>query len=57
MADALARLARNPELRASLGRSGREHVVPRYRVGRLVDDVDDLYRELLSARGLPQPQT
>ncbi len=57
MADALARLARDPELRSSLGRAGRDYVVPRYRVGRLVDDVDALYRELLSERGLPQPRS
>jgi hypothetical protein len=30
-----------------MGAAGREHVVPRYRVERLVDDVDALYRELL----------
>jgi len=28
---------------------------PRYRVGRLIDDIDALYRELLSESGLPQP--
>jgi hypothetical protein len=29
--------------------------VPRYRVERLVDDVDALYRELLADAGLPLP--
>ena len=30
-------------------------VVPRYRVERLVDDIDALYRELLADAGLPLP--
>ena len=30
-------------------------MIPRYRVERLVDDVDALYRELLSEQGLPLP--
>jgi hypothetical protein len=33
-----------------MGRAGRERVLPRYAVGRLVDDVDRLYRSLLGAR-------
>jgi len=49
LADRLAELARDPERRAEMGREGREHVVQRYAVDRLVDDVDRLYRELLSA--------
>jgi glycosyltransferase involved in cell wall biosynthesis len=49
LADRLARLARDPELRERMGRAGREHVLPRYAVARLVDDVDRLYRSLLSA--------
>jgi glycosyltransferase involved in cell wall biosynthesis len=52
---ALERLARNPELRAELGRAGRERTLPRYRVERLVDDVDTLYRVLLAEQGLPLP--
>jgi glycosyltransferase involved in cell wall biosynthesis len=48
IAAALERLARDPELRRSFGDRGRELVVPRYRVERLVDDVDALYRELLT---------
>jgi glycosyltransferase involved in cell wall biosynthesis len=55
VADALELLARDPELRSRLGEHGRKRVVPRYRVERLVDDVDALYRELLSERGLPLP--
>ena len=44
-----------PALRAQMGAAGRERVIPRYRVSRLVDDVDELYRELLSERKLPLP--
>jgi glycosyltransferase involved in cell wall biosynthesis len=55
IADRLEQLARDPELRARMGRAGRERVVPRYRVERLVDDIDALYRELLTARGLAAP--
>jgi glycosyltransferase involved in cell wall biosynthesis len=53
--DALERLARDPDLRHDLGQAGREWTIPRYRVDRLVDDVDALYRELLAERGLPSP--
>jgi glycosyltransferase involved in cell wall biosynthesis len=55
IADALERLARDPELRRSLGARGRELVVPRYRVERLIDDIDALYRELLTEQGLSLP--
>ena len=57
LADALERLARDPALRARLGARGRELVVPRYRVSRLVDDVDELYRELLSEARAPTPSS
>ena len=49
LADRLAQLARDPDLRERMGKKGRERVVPRYAVDRLVGDVDRLYRELLSA--------
>ncbi|MBV8394728.1 MAG: glycosyltransferase [Actinobacteria bacterium] len=55
MSRRLAELARDPELRRSFGEAGRERVVQRYRVQRLIDDVDALYRELLADAGLPQP--
>jgi glycosyltransferase involved in cell wall biosynthesis len=55
MADALERLAAEPALGARMGETGHERVVPRYRVERLVDDVDHLYRELLANAGLPLP--
>jgi glycosyltransferase involved in cell wall biosynthesis len=48
LADRLARLARDPALRERMGEQGRARVLPRYAVDRLVDDVDRLYRALLS---------
>jgi glycosyltransferase involved in cell wall biosynthesis len=48
LADRLGRLARDPALRERMGAAGRERVLPRYAVDRLVDDVDRLYRSLLS---------
>jgi glycosyltransferase involved in cell wall biosynthesis len=51
LADRLAQLARDPPLRARMGKQGRERVLPRYAVDRLVDDVDRLYRSLLSEAG------
>jgi glycosyltransferase involved in cell wall biosynthesis len=53
--DRLEELARDPELRARMGAAGRDRVVPRYAVTRLVDDVDSLYRELLAEKGLVLP--
>jgi glycosyltransferase involved in cell wall biosynthesis len=49
LAERLAQLARDPVLRERMGTQGRERVLPRYAVERLVDDVDRLYRSLLSA--------
>ena len=40
----------DPDLRARMGAAGRERVLARYAVDRLVDDVDRLYRSLLQAR-------
>jgi glycosyltransferase involved in cell wall biosynthesis len=51
LADRLAQLARDPALRERMGKQGRERVLPRYAVERLVDDVDRLYRALLSGAG------
>ena len=47
LATALERLAVSPEERSRFGDAGRDRVVPRYSVDRLVDDVDRLYRDLL----------
>jgi glycosyltransferase involved in cell wall biosynthesis len=51
MAERLARLAADPELGRSLGAAGRERVLERYGVGRLLDDIDRLYRETLATTG------
>jgi glycosyltransferase involved in cell wall biosynthesis len=50
-----AELARDPELAARMGREGRSRVLSRYAVDRLVDDVDRLYRSLLSGAGGRRP--
>jgi glycosyltransferase involved in cell wall biosynthesis len=50
LAERLEILARDPERRAAMGAAGRERVLERYAVDRLVDDVDRLYRELLASR-------
>ncbi len=47
LAEALARLAGDPELRARMGEAGRGRVLEQYAVERLLDDVDRLYRRLL----------
>jgi glycosyltransferase involved in cell wall biosynthesis len=53
LAERLLRLAGDPGLRARLGAAGRERVVSRYGVGRLIGDVDGLYRELLERKLTP----
>jgi glycosyltransferase involved in cell wall biosynthesis len=55
MSRRLEELAADPELRRAMGEAGRVRVVRRYRVERLIDDVDALYRELLTEAGLPGP--
>jgi len=52
IAERLARLAADPELRRRMGAAGRERVLPRYSVERLIDDVDGLYRRLLEQKGV-----
>jgi glycosyltransferase involved in cell wall biosynthesis len=47
LAARLEQLAREPELRARMGETGRRRALRRYAVERLVTDVDDLYRALL----------
>jgi glycosyltransferase involved in cell wall biosynthesis len=47
LAERLEILARDPERRVAMGETGRQRVLERYAVGRLVDDIDALYRELL----------
>ena len=55
LAERLHGSPRDPELRARMGAAGAERVPERYAVERLVDDMDALYRELLTEAGLPQP--
>ena len=50
LSERLAQLAADPERRAQMGADGRERVLERYAVERLVDDIDRLYRSLLDAR-------
>ena len=55
LAARLAELAGDPELRARMGNAGQAHVVDRYAVERLVDDIDRLYRSLLPGRPADVP--
>ena len=55
-ADRLARLARDPGLRAGMGARGSERMRSGYSVERLVNDIDRLYRSLLERKGLPSPE-
>jgi glycosyltransferase involved in cell wall biosynthesis len=52
LADSLARLARDPKLRDRMGEQGRERVLERYSVDRLLDEIDLLYRSLLETKGI-----
>jgi glycosyltransferase involved in cell wall biosynthesis len=54
-ADRLEDLVRQPELRHEFGTAGREHVLARYSVHRLVRDVDRLYRGLLGVEASRLP--
>lgn len=55
LAECLATLARDDNLRARFGKAGHDAVMPRYRVSRLIEDVDALYRELLTTAGIALP--
>jgi glycosyltransferase involved in cell wall biosynthesis len=50
LAQALTELSRDGELRARLGAAGRQRVLTRFAVERLVGDVERLYSRLVSAR-------
>jgi glycosyltransferase involved in cell wall biosynthesis len=50
LGDAIARLAADPELRTEMGERARNHVRARFSVERLVEDIDQLYSELLHQR-------
>jgi glycosyltransferase involved in cell wall biosynthesis len=51
LAERLAQLAADPNLRGRMGAAGRERVLARYAVDRLAEDVDRLYRALLETAG------
>lgn len=53
---ALLRLAESPELRERLGRRGREFVLERFPVEKMVDDLHALYLRLARERGLAVPR-
>jgi glycosyltransferase involved in cell wall biosynthesis len=46
---ALTRFAKDPELRERMGAAGRERVLSRYPLERLIDETDALYRSLLDS--------
>jgi glycosyltransferase involved in cell wall biosynthesis len=50
LAERLAELAADPGRRERMGAEGRARVLQRYAVPRLIDDMDELYRRLLSER-------
>jgi glycosyltransferase involved in cell wall biosynthesis len=50
MATALARLAADSALRATLGAKGRSHVAQQHAASRLVERMEDLYRRAITAR-------
>ena len=50
-AERLERLARDPELRSRMGAAGQAVALSSYGVPRLVDDIDRLYRALLTEKG------
>ena len=56
MAERLAQLAADAALRRTLGEAGRERVIRRYRVERLIDDVDELYRVIVQWFQLGDPR-
>lgn len=48
LADRLATLARDPELRERMGSRGAEDVRQRFAVGRMADEIESIYRRLLA---------
>lgn len=57
LAERLRRIAADPPAAARMGAAGRDVVLDRYAVSRLVGDVDALYRRLLAERSTTSPTT
>lgn len=53
LAGGMVTLARNDDLRRRMGERARTHSIGNFSAGRLVGDIDSLYRELLSRRAHP----
>jgi glycosyltransferase involved in cell wall biosynthesis len=51
LAEAIRELLDDPEMAAALGARGRERVLERFALARLVDDVDAVYRRVLGEPG------
>jgi glycosyltransferase involved in cell wall biosynthesis len=56
LAEGMLTLLRDRSLAEQLGQAGRRHVYPRYDSSRLADDMRNLYRRELAARGRPLPR-
>jgi len=52
LAEAILRLLRNPQLAAELGKNGHDFVAAEFSFQRLIEKTDQMYTELLRARGL-----
>lgn len=55
LAEALDSLLGNPALRSETGRAARQTVEQRFSLGRLLDEMEQVYREL-AASGMPSPE-
>lgn len=56
LAEGMLTLLRDRSLAEQLGQAGRRHVYPRYDSSRLANDMRNLYRRELAARGRPLPR-
>ena len=54
LADALVRLASDPDLRASLGKRGRQHVVDEFPEGRVATGFAAVYRAVANRTAIPR---
>jgi glycosyltransferase involved in cell wall biosynthesis len=55
LAGAIVQISEASDLRRAMGKHARAHILDRYTVERLIDDIDALYRELLERAGLGEP--